>query len=68
MKNTIELTPRRKFKKTVRVKRLPRSGEHARRTGTGDGLPRTATEAVADVAHGWHVFFVVGVYSTVRIL
>ena len=64
----IELTPRRNFKKTVRVKRLPRSGEHARRTRMGDGLPRMATEAVADVAHGWRVFFVVGVYSTVRIL
>jgi hypothetical protein len=27
-----------------------------------------ATEAVADVAHGWHVFFVVGVYSMIRSL
>ena len=53
----IELTPRRNLKKTVRVKRLPRSGEHARRTGTGDGLPRMATEAVADVVHGWRVFY-----------
>ena len=52
----------------MRVKRLPRSGEHARRTGTGDGLPRMATEAVVDVAHGWLVFFVVAVYSMVRIL
>jgi len=34
-----KLTPRRKLKKTVRLKRLPRCGEHARHTGTGDGLP-----------------------------
>ena len=27
---------------------------------------RMAAEAVADVAHGWHVLFVVGVYSMIR--
>jgi len=50
IKNTKQLTPRRKLKETVRVKRLLRCGEHARHTGTGDGLPRTAADAVAGVA------------------
>ena len=46
----IELTPCRKFNKTVRPERLPRCVKHARHAGTGDGLPRTPEEAMAGVA------------------
>ncbi len=59
-----ELTPPGEKKYTERAQRRPRRGEHARRAGTGGGLPRTAAEAVADVAHGG-VFLCVCISVTV---
>jgi len=61
IKNTIELTPRCKPIKTMRVQRLPLCGEHARHAGTGDGLPRTPAEAVAGVANFFPPIFLMSV-------
>ncbi len=46
VKKVTELSPPGKKKITERAQRRPRRGEHARRAGTGGGLPRTAAEAV----------------------
>ena len=66
VKGATELTPPREKTKTERAERCPRSTEWKRSAGIGGRLPWMATEAVADVAHGWHIFFVVGVYSMLR--
>ncbi len=52
VKKVTELTPPGEKKLTERAQRWPQRGEQARRAGTSGGLPRTAAEAVADVAHG----------------
>ncbi len=52
----IELTPPRKKTKTAWSERHPRCSEWKRCARIGRRLPRMATEAVADVAHGWHGF------------
>ena len=48
----------------MRVQRLPRCGEHARHTGTGDGLPWTLAKAVAGVANFFPPIFSMGSVST----
>jgi hypothetical protein len=66
VQKTIELTSPREKTKTERAERSPRPTEWKRSAGIGGRLPWMATEAVADVAHGWHIFFVVGVFSMLR--
>ena len=65
-KGATELTPPREKTKTERSERRLRCAEWEGHAGIGGRLPRMAAEAGADIAHGWHVFFVVGVYSMVR--
>ena len=61
VQKAIKLTPPREKMKTERAERCPRCTEWKRCTGIGGRLPQMAAEAGADVAHGLHVFFVVGV-------
>ena len=65
-KGATELTLPREKTKTERSERRLRCAEWESHAGIGGRLPRMAAEAGADIAHGWHVFFVVGVYSMVR--
>ena len=61
-----ELTPPREKTKSEQSERRLQCAEWERHAGIGGRLPRMAAEAGADIAHGWHVFFVVGVYSMVH--
>ena len=51
-----ELIPPHEKTQTERAERCPRCSEWKSCAGIGGRMPQTATEAVADVAHGWHVF------------
>jgi hypothetical protein len=51
-----EPTPPRDTTQPARSERRPRCSEWKRSAGIGGRLLQMATEAGADVAHGWHVF------------
>ncbi|MBM5802380.1 MAG: hypothetical protein FJ077_16550 [Cyanobacteria bacterium K_DeepCast_35m_m2_023] len=56
VQKAIKLTSPREKTKTKQAERFPRPTEWKRSTGIGGRLPWMATEAAADVAHGWHIF------------